>query len=103
MVISSNVGYNALLGREWIHGAGVVPLTLHQKLIIWNNEGNIEVVQADDSPFFFQQGHVDFKVYNLKVRPLIVDTSTFDLELIKGCYFGPNGLYFMPKVGAGSA
>ena len=34
VVVASKAGYNALLGREWIHGAGVVPLTLHKKLII---------------------------------------------------------------------
>ena len=34
VVVASKVGYNALLGRQWIHVAGVVPLTLHQKLII---------------------------------------------------------------------
>ena len=57
VVIASKAGYNALLGREWIHGAGVVPSTLHQKLIIWNNEGNVEVVLADDSPCYLQQAH----------------------------------------------
>ena len=54
VVVASKAGYNALLGREWIHSAGVVPSTLHQKLIIWNDEGNVEVVHADDSPCYFQ-------------------------------------------------
>ena len=47
--------------------------------------------------------HADFKVYNPKVKPLLIDTSTFDLALIEGCYFGPNGLYFIPKAEAGLA
>ena len=54
VVVASKAGYNVLLGREWIHGAGVVPSTLHQKLIIWNNKGNVKVVHADDSPCYFQ-------------------------------------------------
>ena len=103
VVVASKARYNALLGREWIHGAGVVPSTLHQKLIIWNNDGNVKVVRADDSPCYFQQAHADFKVYNPKVKPLFVDTSTFDPDFIEGCYFGPNGLYFMPKAKAGLA
>ena len=103
VVVASKAGYNALLGREWIHGAGVVPSTLHQKLIIWNDEGNVEIVQADDSPCYFQQAHADFKVYNPKVKPLLLDTSTFNPDFIEGCYFGPNGIYVMPKAEAGSA
>ena len=54
VVVASKVGYNVLLGREWIHGAGIVSSTLYQKLIIWNEEGNIKVVYADDSPCYFQ-------------------------------------------------
>ena len=54
VVVASKAGYNALLGSEWIHGAKVVPLTLHKKLIIWNREGNVEVVYVDDSPCYFQ-------------------------------------------------
>ena len=49
--MTSKVGYNALR-REWIRGVGVVPLTLHQKLIIWNDEGKVEEVYVDDSPFY---------------------------------------------------
>ena len=33
VIVTSKVGYNALLEREWIHGVGVIPSTLHQKLI----------------------------------------------------------------------
>ena len=72
-------------------------------MIVWNGDGNVEVILADDSPCYFQLAHVDFKVYNPKVKPLVVDDSTFDPELIEGCYFGPNGLYFMPKAKARSA
>lgn len=34
MVVASKVNYNLLLGREWIHGVGAVPLTLHQRISI---------------------------------------------------------------------
>lgn len=35
MVIDSKANFNLLLGREWIHGIGAVPSTVHQRLIIW--------------------------------------------------------------------
>uniref|UniRef100_A0A151UDY0 Uncharacterized protein n=1 Tax=Cajanus cajan TaxID=3821 RepID=A0A151UDY0_CAJCA len=28
----SKANFNVLLGQEWIHGVGVVPLTVHQKI-----------------------------------------------------------------------
>jgi hypothetical protein len=34
VVVSSKANYNMLLGREWIHGVGAVPSTLHQVLSI---------------------------------------------------------------------
>lgn len=35
MVIASKANYNLLLGREWIHGIGAVPSSLHQRISIW--------------------------------------------------------------------
>ena len=32
LVVESKANYNLLLGREWIHGVGVVPSTMHQRL-----------------------------------------------------------------------
>jgi hypothetical protein len=29
IVVDSKANYNLLLGREWIHGVGAVPSTLH--------------------------------------------------------------------------
>ncbi|MCH87192.1 hypothetical protein A2U01_0008058 [Trifolium medium] len=34
LVVPSKANYNMLLGREWIHGIGAVPSTLHQRLTI---------------------------------------------------------------------
>ena len=103
VVVTSKAGNNALRGREWIHGARVAPLTLHQKLIIWNDEGKVKEVYANDSPCYLQQAHTDFKVYNPKEKPLFLDYSTFNPDLIDECYFGPNVLYFRPKAEVGLA
>ena len=33
MVVPSNANFNFLLGREWIHGIGVVPSSMHQRVV----------------------------------------------------------------------
>jgi hypothetical protein len=46
-VVDVKGNYNVLLSRDWIHGNGCVPSTLHQCIIQWiSNE--VEVVQADE-------------------------------------------------------
>lgn len=49
MVINSIENFNLLLGWEWIHGIGVVPSTLNQRLIIWRKDGIVENIEADQS------------------------------------------------------
>ncbi|CAL2258545.1 unnamed protein product [Prunus armeniaca] len=43
--------YNTLLGRDWIHQSLCVPSTLHQQLVIWHEEGFMEIVEAGPQPF----------------------------------------------------
>lgn len=47
MIIASKATYNLLLGREWIHGVGAVPSSLHQRIAIWKNDGIVENIEAD--------------------------------------------------------
>ena len=35
LVVESKANYNLLLGREWIHGVGVLPSIMHQRLSLW--------------------------------------------------------------------
>jgi hypothetical protein len=51
LVIASKANYNLLLGREWIHGVGAVPSTLHQRVSIWKQDGVVENIEADQSYF----------------------------------------------------
>src|ERR1044072_8350988 len=51
VVVPSKANYNLLLGREWIHGVGVVPSTLHQVVSIWRADGIVENIEADQSYF----------------------------------------------------
>ena len=90
VVITSKASFNMLLERDWIHGVGVVPSTLHQKLILWNEGGKIEEIRTDDSPCYVEQMHVNFKDYNTKVKPIHVDLDTFDSSIIEWCLGGPD-------------
>lgn len=51
MVVTSQATFNILLGREWIHGVGIVLSTVHQKLFFWNEDGQVEVVKADQNMY----------------------------------------------------
>ena len=48
IVMDINPSYNCLLGRPWIHMAGAVPSTLHQKVKFVVEESLITVVVEDD-------------------------------------------------------
>ncbi|CAL8115815.1 unnamed protein product [Prunus armeniaca] len=50
VVDTTSTTYNALLGRDWIHQSLCVPSTLHQQLALWNEEGYMEIVEADPRP-----------------------------------------------------
>lgn len=47
MIVETNSNYNLLLGREWIHGVGVVPSSMHQRITIWHPDGIVENVEPD--------------------------------------------------------
>ena len=50
-VVYTKAAYNALLGRKWIHSNWVIPSSLHQSLMFWNNDNFVEMVKADNRPF----------------------------------------------------
>jgi len=40
--VPSKANFSLLLGREWIHGVGAVPSSMHQKIVIWREDGLVE-------------------------------------------------------------
>ena len=58
MVISAKPNYNLLLGREWIHGVGAVPSSMHQRLILWRPDGIVENIEADQSYYLGEVNHL---------------------------------------------
>ncbi|GAB2266300.1 hypothetical protein Dimus_037882 [Dionaea muscipula] len=49
-IMSASTNYNILLGRDWIHGSGCIPTSLHQCIVLWDENGSPEIVQADSRP-----------------------------------------------------
>ncbi|XP_072058183.1 uncharacterized protein [Arachis hypogaea] len=74
LVVPSKVSYNALLGRDWIHSVGAVPSTMHQSVLLWTKDGKLEVIKVD-SNLYVEQLHVDFRMYNPKLKTLNVDKT----------------------------
>ena len=58
VAVPSKENYNLLLGREWIHGVGAVPSTLHQVVSIWRPDGIVENIEADQSYFVVDVSYV---------------------------------------------
>ncbi|KAK2384028.1 hypothetical protein QL285_071424 [Trifolium repens] len=70
LVVASKANYNLLLGREWIHGVGAVPSTLHQRLIIWRDDGIVENVEADQSYFKTEVHHLTKHSFDKKLATI---------------------------------
>lgn len=82
MVITSRANYNLLLGREWIHGIGAIPSSLHQRISIWRDDDIVENVEADQIYFMDEVNHVDKR--------------HFDRNLANITPYSPAGFPYMP-------
>ncbi|CAI0626588.1 unnamed protein product [Linum tenue] len=69
-VVDGMISYNALLGRDWIHANKCVPSSLHQCLMFWNEDGVVEVVQADTKPFAVGANVAEAYLYHGDFGPL---------------------------------
>ncbi|MED6130338.1 hypothetical protein PIB30_000233 [Stylosanthes scabra] len=73
-----------------IHGVGAVPSTVHQCLLLWNDNGTVDRILADDS-LYMEQMHVDFKVYNDNIKPINVQHE-LNSSNCDGCFMTNQGL-----------
>ncbi|RYQ80186.1 hypothetical protein Ahy_Scaffold1g106759 isoform B [Arachis hypogaea] len=90
VVVPSKASYNALLGRDWIHGVGAVPSTVHQSVLLWTEDGKPEVIKAY-SNLYVEQLNADFIMYGPKLKPLDVD-RTLNSYNCEGYYLSSEGL-----------
>lgn len=49
MVIASDANYNMFLGHKQIHGIGVVPSNLNQRIATWLPDDIVKNIEADQS------------------------------------------------------
>ena len=75
-VVHTKAAYNALLGREWIHSNWVIPSSLHQSLMFWNDDNSVEMVKADNRLFEACNNTIDAQLYNKNVG--ILKLTGFD-------------------------
>ncbi|CAL2240286.1 unnamed protein product [Prunus armeniaca] len=69
VVDTTSTTYNALLGRDWIHQSLCIPSTLHQQLALWNEEGYMEIVEADPRPFLPSAMCFEARYYHDDIGP----------------------------------
>lgn len=80
MIIETNANYNLLLGCKWIHGVGVVPSSMHQRIIIWRPNGIVENIEVDQGYFKTHINHVDrhqFDKHLANIAPCDPTSFTF--------------------------
>jgi len=75
MVVPSKANFNVLLGREWIHGVGAVPSTLHQRIAIWRGDGLVENIEADQSYFLVEVNNITKNTFNKHLANISPCTS----------------------------
>jgi len=71
MVVLSKAKINLILGREWIHGIGVVPSSMHQKVIIWRDDGSVEDDEADQSYFLAEVDNITRKTFEKNLAKIV--------------------------------
>ena len=64
LVVESTANYNLLLGRESIHGVGVVPSTMRQRLSLSKDNGVLENIEADQSYFVDEVANITKKTFD---------------------------------------
>jgi len=98
MVVPSKENFNVLLGREWIHGVGAVPSTLHQRIATWREDGLVENIEADQSYFLVDVNNITKKnfdkqlanippVMSLGPKYTIAEDEMYSMKLQPGSSF----------------
>lgn len=92
LIMPAKSSYNLILGRDWIHAVGAIPSTVHQKVILWNAQDQVEIVEADDGACYARQLHVDFKMYSTNVKPITTNEGVIDKDALEACLLDKFGI-----------
>ncbi|KAK2388635.1 hypothetical protein QL285_062295 [Trifolium repens] len=96
MVIAARPNYNLLLGREWIHGVGDVPSSLHQRLTLWREDGLVENVEAYQGAYVSDSNTVNLQNFDknlANIAPCGEQDAAFDPNTAN-----PDGVYHSVKL-----
>ena len=87
MVIEAKANYNLLLGREWIHGVGAVPSSMHQRLVLWREDGIVENIEADQSYFMTAVNLVDKRNYDKHLAKIAPCTPNDEINETRNAHY----------------
>ncbi|KAK8609166.1 hypothetical protein V6N13_025473 [Hibiscus sabdariffa] len=93
VVMDIKLAYSCLLGRPWIHAAGAVPSTLHQKLkfVI---DGKLVTVQAEEDIIVSVSTNAPY----IEMDEDTVECSFRSLELVSATFVKENKVVLRPRL-----
>ena len=92
-VMDISLSYNYLLGRLWIHIAGVIPSTLHQK-IKFITEGQLVCVSAEEDMIAAISSGTPY----VEIDEKAMECSFRSLEFVNAMYVKEGAKILMPKL-----
>ena len=92
-VMDISLSYNCLLGRLWIHIAGAVPSTLHQK-IKFVTEGQLVCVSAEEDMIAATSSGAPY----VEIDEKAMECSFRSLEFVNAMYVGEGVKVPVPKL-----
>ncbi|XP_016707028.1 uncharacterized protein [Gossypium hirsutum] len=100
LVMEIKSSYNCLLGRPWIHSAGVVPSSLHQKVKIVS-EGRVITISAEEDIITTVTGDAPYVEIDDEVVECSFRSTEMGLQLMIGRGASPGkglGKYLQGKI-----
>ena len=85
--------YNCLLGRPWIHVAGAVPFTLHQKIKFVTERHLISIAVEED-----MIATTSSRAPYVEADNKAMDCSFRSLEFVNAMYMGEGAKVLVPKL-----
>ncbi|XP_040945825.1 uncharacterized protein [Gossypium hirsutum] len=93
IVIDIKPSYNCLLGRPWIHSAGAVPLSLHQKLKLVS-EGRLVTINAEEDIIAAVSNEIPY----VETNDESVECSFQYLEFVNATFVPEGSKILVPKL-----
>lgn len=57
----------------------------------------MEIVETDDSSYYAQQLHVDFKMYSPNVKPITANEGVINKDALEACLLNQFGIKIMKE------